>query len=87
MVCSISLLSPDSALAFKERMKLGQFADRSVAAAKAEEEVAEKEKKLAEAIAVGARCEVTVGDSLPKRGTVMFVGVCVCARAGGIYPL
>ncbi|CAI8048392.1 Tubulin-folding cofactor B [Geodia barretti] len=64
-----------SALAFKEKMKLGQFADRSLAVAKVAEEVAEKEKKLAEAVAVGARCEVTVGDSLPKRGTVMFVGL------------
>ena len=55
-------------------MKLGQFADRSVAAAKAAEEVTERERQLAEAITVGARCEVTVGDSHPKRGTVMFVG-------------
>ena len=75
VVCSVSLLPPGSALAFKEKMKLGQFADRSLAVAKVAEEVAEKEKKLAEAVAVGARCEVTVGDSLPKRGTVMFVGV------------
>ena len=77
-VCEQNLT--DSALAFKKRMKLAQFADHSGAATKAAEEVAEKEKEVAEGIAVGARCEVTVGDSLPKRGTVMFVGVCVCVR-------
>ena len=80
LICCDWSLPPDSALAFKKRMKLGQFADRSVAAAKVAEEVAGKEKELADSISVGARCEVTVADSEPKRGTVMFVGVCVCKR-------
>ena len=57
-------------LALKKRMKLGQFADRSAASKEAEE----REKEMAEAIAVGSRCEVTVGQTSPKRGIVMFVG-------------
>ena len=67
---------PDSALAFKKRMKLGQFADRSAAS----EEAGEREKEMAEAITVGSRCEVTVGQTAAKRGTVMFVGEWVTAE-------
>ena len=51
-------------------MKLGQFADRSTAST----EAAEREKEMADAMAVGSRCEVTVGQTSAKRGTVMFVG-------------
>ena len=65
----------DSTLAFKKKMKLGQFAERSAAAAQSAEETAARDKALAEAISVGARCEVIVGDARPKRGTVMFVGM------------
>ena len=64
----------DSVLAFKKRMKLGQFAEKDPAAedkAKAREEA---EKREAEAIAVGSRCEVTLPEATAKRGTVMFVG-------------
>lgn len=73
---SLSLLvlflsSLDSALAFKKRMKLAQFAERNPEAA---EEMERKQKEAADAIPVGSRCEVTVAKAAPKRGTVMFVG-------------
>lgn len=55
-------------------MKLGQFADRSAASEAAKEEAERKEKDMAAAITVRSRCEVTVGQSSAKRGTVMFVG-------------
>ena len=58
-------------------MKLGQFADRS----EASEEAGRKEKEMADAIVVGSRCEVTVGETSPKRGTVMFVGEWVRAES------
>ena len=71
---SLPFLSPDSALAFKKRMKLGQFADHSAAASETPEEAERREKEVADAIAVGSRCEVTVAQMAPKRGIVMFVG-------------
>ena len=55
-------------------MKLGQFADRGTASVAAKEEAERKDKENADTITVGSRCEVTVAQSSPKRGTVMFVG-------------
>lgn len=56
-------------------MKLGRFAakDTEAEASAAAEEEQEREK--AQAIPIGARCEVTVPGTMPKRGTVMFVGM------------
>ena len=67
-------LPTDSVLAFKKRMKLGQFAERdptAIAEAAARDEA---EKMAAEAVPVGSRCEVALPGTVPKRGTVMFVG-------------
>ena len=61
-------------------MKLGQFSEHSAAS----EEAGEREKEMADAIAVGSRCEVTVGQTAAKRGTVMFVGEW---ERGGQWPL
>ena len=61
-------MAPDSALAFKKKIKLGQFSEQN------REGAEEGEKKMADAIAVGTRCKVTVGETSPKIGTVMFVG-------------
>ena len=55
-------------------MKLGQFADHSPTASETPEEAERREKEVADAIVVGSRCEVTVAQMAPKRGTVMFVG-------------
>lgn len=61
----------DSVRAFKEKMKLGRFADQSVEDAKKREI---EEQEAADAISVGARCEVTLNQGVKRRGTVMFVG-------------
>lgn len=65
----------DSVQAFKKRMKLGQYAEKDEAAIAEEKEKEEEEKKEADAIPVGSRCEVTLPKAMPKRGTVMFVGM------------
>ncbi len=44
---------------------------KKMEAEKAEQEAAEL--KLAQAIHVGDRCEVTIPNSLPKRGLVIFI--------------
>ena len=68
----------DSVLAFKKRMKLGQFAEKDPSA-EAETAVREEaDRKEAEAIPVGSRCEVALPGTVPKRGTVMFVGKWQC---------
>ena len=64
----------DSVLAFKKRMKLGQFAERDPAAEEEARAREEAEKREAEAIPVGSRCEVTLPGTTAKRGTIMFVG-------------
>ena len=65
----------DSVLAFKKKMKLAQFAEKDPEAVRQAAEKERKEKEMAEAIAVGSRCEVVLPGTLPKRGTVMFTGV------------
>ena len=60
-------------LAFKQRMKLGRFADKGKDSQEGAEEE-EREKAEADAIPVGSRCEVTFQKSSPRRGAVMFVG-------------
>ena len=55
-------------------MKLGQFAERDPAAEEEARVREEAEKREAEAISVGSRCEVTLPGTVAKRGTVMFVG-------------
>lgn len=68
-------LALDSVLAFKKRMKLGRFADKDPEAEAKAAAKDEEERLLAESIALGARCEVTVPGAMPKRGVVMFVGM------------
>ncbi|XP_041379331.1 tubulin-folding cofactor B-like [Gigantopelta aegis] len=58
----------ESLRAFKEKMKLGRFAERDPESKLKEEEEATK------AISIGARCEVTTPKAPPRRGVVMFVG-------------
>lgn len=79
------LTATDSVLAFKKRMKLGQFVEKDPAA---EAEAAAKEvieKQEAEAIPVGSRCEVTLPGATPRRGTVMFVGKYQYASMKGLF--
>jgi len=59
---------PSSVRAYKERNKLGRFAD--VSSEQVEEYAADAAK-----IAVAARCECPVGGGLDMRGTVRFVGI------------
>ena len=55
-------------------MKLGQFAEKDTAAEAEAAAREEAEKKTAEAIPVGSRCEVALPGTVAKRGTVLFVG-------------
>ena len=65
----------DSVRAFKQRMKLGRFADKDPVAEAEAAAKEQQEKEETEAILIGARCEVTLaGSSMAKRGTVMFAG-------------
>ncbi|XP_067317149.1 tubulin-folding cofactor B-like [Anolis sagrei] len=66
----------DTARSFMKRSKLGQYNQEEMLKKEAEQEqkLAE-EKALAEAISVGARCEVRSSGQPNKRGTVMYVGL------------
>ncbi|KAM6428877.1 tubulin-folding cofactor B [Liasis olivaceus] len=66
----------DTARSFMKRSKLGQYNKEDIM--KKETELEQKlveEKALAEAISVGARCEVRASGQPSKRGTVMYVGL------------
>ncbi|XP_074872700.1 tubulin-folding cofactor B [Carettochelys insculpta] len=67
---------PDSVRSFLKRSKVGKYNEEEMLKREAEQEqkLAE-EKALAEAISVGARCEVRVLGQPNKRGTVMYVGL------------
>ncbi|XP_032083257.1 tubulin-folding cofactor B [Thamnophis elegans] len=64
----------DSARSFMKRSHLGQYKEMPGKESEAEQKLLE-EKALAEAISVGARCEVRVTGQPSKRGTVMYVGL------------
>lgn len=73
-VCDIGLVNSnstltilDTVLAYKQRNKVGRFAEKS--------EVEPTEEAVDENIRVGARCEVESSEEdLKKRGTIRFVG-------------
>lgn len=58
-------------------MKLGRFGDKDPEAEAKAAAQEEQEREEVQAIPIGARCEVTVPGTMPKRGTVMFVGMYV----------
>ncbi|XP_067830917.1 tubulin-folding cofactor B [Heptranchias perlo] len=65
----------DSARLFLKRSKLGLDNEEQKAKVETELEQREQEEKaLADAIPVGARCEVLISGQPTKRGTVMYVG-------------
>ncbi|KYO25345.1 tubulin-folding cofactor B [Alligator mississippiensis] len=66
----------DSVRSFLKRSKKGRFNEEEVAQKEAEQaQKLAEEKALAEAITVGARCEVRMAGQPLKRGTVMYVGL------------
>uniref|UniRef100_A0A8C6YAX7 Tubulin folding cofactor B n=1 Tax=Naja naja TaxID=35670 RepID=A0A8C6YAX7_NAJNA len=66
----------DSARSFMKRSHLGQYNKEEMSRKESElEQKLVEEKALAEAIPVGARCEVRVSGQPSKRGTVMYVGL------------
>ncbi|XP_006032599.1 tubulin-folding cofactor B [Alligator sinensis] len=68
--------SADSVRSFLKRSKKGRFNEEEVAQKEAEQaQKLAEEKALAEAITVGARCEVRMAGQPLKRGTVMYVGL------------
>ncbi|KAM3830176.1 tubulin-folding cofactor B isoform 1-T1 [Vipera latastei] len=66
----------DTARSFMKRSKLGQYNKEELSRKEAElEQKLMEEKALAEAISVGARCEVRASGQPNKRGMVMYVGL------------
>ena len=61
----------ESVRAFKEKMKLGRFAEKDPEEVKRREK---EEEELAQSISIGSRCEVSIPKATAKRGVVMFVG-------------
>ncbi|XP_048378611.1 tubulin-folding cofactor B [Stegostoma tigrinum] len=65
----------DSMRLFLKRSKLGLYNEEQKAKNQIElERRVQEEKALADAILVGARCEVVISGQPSKRGTVMYVG-------------
>ncbi|XP_078389492.1 tubulin-folding cofactor B [Cetorhinus maximus] len=65
----------DSMRLFLKRSKLGLYNEEQKAKDKIDlEQRIQEEKALADAILVGARCEVLIPGQPSKRGTVMYVG-------------
>lgn len=64
----------DSVRSFLKRNKLGKFEENQAKKETEQEQKEASEKALAEAITVGARCEVAVPGQPKKWGIVMFVG-------------
>ena len=77
----------DTVLAFKKKMKLAQFAEKDPDASKEAAAREMEEKKMAEAIAVGSRCEVVLPGSMPRRGIVMFTGIKHLIQRGKVWLL
>jgi hypothetical protein len=67
-----SNLTPDTVRKFKERNKLGRFADRP------ELEITDY-SHLTDAMKIGDRCEVEIDESgeFKKRGTVKYIGALI----------
>lgn len=69
----------DSVRAFKERNKIGRFAEVSPEEQKQKEEEKqrkeEEQKAKAESMKIGDRCEVRTPGQPTKRGTVKFIGL------------
>ncbi|EDV28120.1 uncharacterized protein TRIADDRAFT_53386 [Trichoplax adhaerens] len=62
---------PDSVRAFKKKNKIGRFSEDFE---KKQQEKEELERKESERVQVGSRCEVTLDNSMKRRGVVKFVG-------------
>ncbi len=75
---SSSSLPEDSVLAYKQRHKIGRFADQAA------EEPVQTEPEAVD-IPVGARCEIeTTVEDFKKRGTVRYVGTTDFAKGAGV---
>jgi tubulin-folding cofactor B len=64
----------DTVRAFKQKMKLGRFAEKSNAEITQKEAEEQAEKERADKIAVGMRCEVRLMGCGARRATVAYVG-------------
>jgi tubulin-folding cofactor B len=69
----------DSVLAYKQRKKLGRFAQQGESSQPETDDISQLN------VAVNARCEVESGEGLVKRGTVRFVGPTQFGKTGGIW--
>lgn len=83
----IPVLPADTVRSFMKRSKLGPYNEELQAQqeAKAAQRLSE-EKAQASAISVGSRCEVRAPGQSVRRGTVMYVGTCLCGSTQGKRP-